>query len=206
MTGDPMPNAFVPGKGDLAALEAEVTALGPQVMGFAVAARFAPAGLGTDTGGSTRVPASFCGIAGFRPSVGDGAGQGRRYPDTATDALPISTTRDTVGPMGRTVADVALLDAVITGDASLPAMPLARVRLGLPRPLWISVYDSANVGPDALADSRAVLAAWGNMSSATILFVLARMMERQAKGDGLAIAFGPGLAAEAIRFTAPGKP
>ncbi|MFM8509114.1 MAG: amidase family protein, partial [Betaproteobacteria bacterium] len=45
---------------------------------IAVAARFAPAGLGTDTGGSTRVPASFCGIAGFRPSVGDGAGQGRR--------------------------------------------------------------------------------------------------------------------------------
>ena len=81
----------------------------------AVATRFAPAGLGTDTGGSTREPASFCGIAGFRPSVGDGAGKGRRYADTVNDALPISTTRDTLGPMARTVADLALLDAVITG-------------------------------------------------------------------------------------------
>ena len=41
------------------------------------------------------------------------------------------------------------------------------------------------------------------MSSATILFVLADMMARGAAGDGVAIAFGPGLAAEAIRFTAP---
>ena len=51
--------------------------------------------------------------------------------------------------------------------------------------------------------SRAVLARFGNMSSATILFVLADMMARGAKGEGVAIAFGPGLAAEAIRFTAP---
>jgi len=47
-----------------------------------------------------------------------------------------------------------------------------------------------------------VLARFGNMSSATILFVLADMMARGATGEGIAIAFGPGLAAEAIRFTA----
>lgn len=65
-----------------------------------------------------------------------------------------------------------------------------------------AVEHALGVGPDALADSRAVLARFGNMSSATILFVLADMMARGASGEGIAIAFGPGLAAEAIRFTA----
>ncbi len=116
----------------------------------AVAARFAPAGLGTDTGGSTRVPASFCGIAGFRPSVGDGAGQGRRYPDTANDALPISTTRDTVGPMGRTVADLALLDAVITGGAVPTAKALKGLKIGLPPPsgrIWMTASEPWRLQP-----------------------------------------------------------
>ncbi len=108
----------------------------------AVAARLAPAGLGTDTGGSTRVPASFCGIAGFRPSVGNGPNQGRRYPDTATDALPISTTRDTVGPMGRTVADLALLDAVITGGAVPTAKALKGLKIGIPAAFWTGLDDS----------------------------------------------------------------
>ena len=127
---------------------------------IAVAARFAPAGLGTDTGGSTRVPASFCGIAGFRPSVGDGAGQGRRYPDTATDALPISTTRDTVGPMGRTVADLALLDAVITGGAVPTAKALKGLKIGLPAAFWTDLDDSVRTVADAakkkLADAGVV--------------------------------------------------
>lgn len=116
---------------------------------IAVAARFAPAGLGTDTGGSTRVPASFCGIAGFRPSVGDGAGKGRRYPDTATDALPISTTRDTVGPMGRTVADIALLDAVITGGAVPAAKALKGLKIGIPAAFWADLDDSVKTVADA---------------------------------------------------------
>lgn len=115
----------------------------------AIAARFAPAGLGTDTGGSTRVPASFCGIAGFRPSVGDGAGQGRRYPDTATDALPISTTRDTVGPMGRTVADLALLDAVITGGVVPTAKALKGLKVGIPASFWTDLDDSVRAVADA---------------------------------------------------------
>jgi mandelamide amidase len=127
---------------------------------IAVAARFAPAGLGTDTGGSTRVPASFCGIAGFRPSVGDGAGQGRRYPDTASDALPISTTRDTVGPMGRTVADIALLDAVITGGAVPTAKVLKGLKIGIPAAFWADLDDSVKTVADAakkkLADAGVV--------------------------------------------------
>lgn len=91
----------------------------------AIAARMCPAGLGTDTGGSVRIPAALCGIAGLRPTSG-------RYPNAGI--VPISHTRDTAGPMARTVADVALLDALITGDdPALPARPLAGLRIGVPR-------------------------------------------------------------------------
>jgi mandelamide amidase len=114
----------------------------------AIAARLAPAGLGTDTGGSTRVPASFCGVAGFRPSVGDGEGKGRRYPDTVNDALPISTTRDTVGPMARTVADLALLDAVIAGGDVPVAKSLKGLKIGIPATFWAGLDDSVKTVAD----------------------------------------------------------
>ena len=101
--------------------------------GAAVAARIAPAGLGTDTGGSVRIPAAFCGIAGLRPSVGDGGAE-RRY--DGSGVLPISHTRDTIGPMARTMADVALLDAVMTGTPMATAVSLAGLRLGVPASFW----------------------------------------------------------------------
>jgi len=91
----------------------------------AVAAGMAVAGLGTDTGGSSRIPAALNGIVGFRPTVG-------RYPSEGLTR--ISSTRDTVGPMGRNVADVALLDAVLANeDASLEPAALEGLRLGVPR-------------------------------------------------------------------------
>ena len=99
----------------------------------AIAARIAPAGLGTDTGGSTRVPAALCGIVGLRPSVGNG-GAGRRYDSSGT--VPISHTRDTVGPMARTVADVALLDSVLSGLPLPSPEPLAGLRFGVPAAFW----------------------------------------------------------------------
>ncbi|WP_256327432.1 indoleacetamide hydrolase [Variovorax sp. EL159] len=96
-----------------------------------IAARIAPAGLGTDTGASVRHPASFCGLVGLRPSVGNGGAE-RRYPGEGI--VPISRTRDTPGPMARTVADVVLLDAVVTGEPTHPltSAKLAGLRLGLP--------------------------------------------------------------------------
>ena len=99
----------------------------------AVAARMMPAGVGTDTGGSVRLPAALCGLAGFRPSVG-------RYPGAGI--IPISHTRDTAGPIARTVADLRVLDAVMAGggrrvpgavQAKTPVPDLAGLRLGVPR-------------------------------------------------------------------------
>jgi Asp-tRNA(Asn)/Glu-tRNA(Gln) amidotransferase A subunit family amidase len=93
--------------------------------GAAVGARIVPASIGTDTGGSVRVPASFCGVLGFRPTV-------RRWPQAGI--VPISATRDTAGPLARQAADLAVIDAVVTGaDGALAATPLRGMRIGVPR-------------------------------------------------------------------------
>ena len=93
-------------------------------VGVAVAARMAPGGIGSDTGGSVRIPAALCGIVGFRPTTGRWSQAG---------IVPISHTRDTAGPMTRSVADCALLDAVVTGSRAAASVSLKGLRLGVPR-------------------------------------------------------------------------
>lgn len=91
----------------------------------AIAAGIMPAGLGSDTGGSTRLPAALCGICGFRPTIG-------RYPTGGV--IPISATRDTPGPMARAVEDLQLLDRVMGADpAPVENVSLSEIRLGVPR-------------------------------------------------------------------------
>lgn len=90
----------------------------------AVALDTVPLSLGTDTGGSVTIPASFCGVVGFRPSTG-------RYPSDGLVSL--STTRDTVGLHTRTVALARRVDAVITRAAAAEAPPLSGTVLGMPR-------------------------------------------------------------------------
>ena len=103
--------------------------------GAAVAARLVPASIGTDTGGSVRVPSALCGVAGLRPTVGRVSGAG---------VVPIAATRDTAGPLARSVADLALLDGVLSGDAAaLPAVALRGLRLGLPRSYFWDDLDAA---------------------------------------------------------------
>ncbi len=96
----------------------------------AIAAGMVSAGLGTDTGGSTRIPASLNGIAGFRPTTG-------RYPSGGLTR--ISNTRDTVGPMAKTVVDIALLDSVLSGEPiAKQSVSLSGLRLGVPRSYFYS--------------------------------------------------------------------
>ncbi|WP_166355897.1 amidase family protein [Phytoactinopolyspora limicola] len=74
----------------------------------AVAVGVVPGAVGTDTSGSVRVPASFCGLVGFRPTHGRVSLAG---------VTPLAPTLDTVGPITRTVLDAITLDAVLAGDA-----------------------------------------------------------------------------------------
>ncbi len=72
--------------------------------------------IGTDTGGSVRIPAALCGLVGFKPSK-------QRVPTDG--AFPLSFTLDSIGPIGRTVADCAAADAVMAGGDIPPLEPLA---------------------------------------------------------------------------------
>jgi mandelamide amidase len=77
--------------------------------GASVAARLVPAALGGDTVGSIRVPASLCGVVGFKPTPGRWSGDG---------VAPISHTLDTTGVLARSVEDCSLVDAIVTGARS----------------------------------------------------------------------------------------
>jgi Asp-tRNA(Asn)/Glu-tRNA(Gln) amidotransferase A subunit family amidase len=120
----------------------------------AVAARCAPLGVAEDTEGSIRVPAAFCGIAGFRPTTG-------RY--STAGCVPITHLFDQVGPHARHVADLGLFDSVIANDPT-PIAPkdLKGVRLGVVRDYWYKdldpeVADIAAAALQRLRDAGAVL-------------------------------------------------
>jgi mandelamide amidase len=88
----------------------------------AIGARIVTAGLGTDTGGSVRIPCALNGCASLRPTVG-------RYPRGGM--APISHTRDTAGSMASTMADVGLLDRVFAGGGAIAPAALKEVRIGV---------------------------------------------------------------------------
>ncbi len=130
--------------------------------GAALGARIVFAGLGTDTGGSLRIPCAFNGCASLRPTV-------RRYP--AAGILPISRTRDTPGPMGLGMADVELLDRVITSSRSVTAASLRGLRLGLPAPLL------ANMDADTQAAFNAATAKLKAAGVTLVEVPMAQLME-----------------------------
>lgn len=90
--------------------------------GVAVAAGIVDVALGTDTGGSIRLPAACCGVTGLRPSLGAVSNRG---------VFPVSRDFDTVGPLARSAADVRRVFAVLADSAV--TLPSGALRIGVPR-------------------------------------------------------------------------
>ncbi|HEY1856300.1 amidase [Acidocella sp.] len=120
--------------------------------GVAVAARLVPWAIGTDTGGSVRLPASFCGVTGLKTTIGRISCHG---------VLPLTPTLDTPGPIARSVEDAALLYQLLQGEDPLDkltigqpaAAPLAALKRGVRglRLARIPESERAGVAPDILA-------------------------------------------------------
>jgi len=92
-----------------------------------VAAGFVPMALGTDTGGSIRIPASYCGVTGLKPTYGRVSRHG---------VLPLAFSLDHVGPLGSCVEDCALTMNAIAGPEEFdlsPAANLKGMRVGIPQ-------------------------------------------------------------------------
>jgi aspartyl-tRNA(Asn)/glutamyl-tRNA(Gln) amidotransferase subunit A len=100
-----------------------------------VADRMAAAALGTDTGGSVRIPSAVCGLVGFKPTA-------RRVP--LDGLVPLSSSLDSVGPLANSVECCAIVDAVFAGEPiQVPqAAPLDGLRLGIPRQFVMDELDA----------------------------------------------------------------
>ncbi|XP_033646107.1 mandelamide hydrolase-like [Asterias rubens] len=102
--------------------------------GGAVAADIVPVALGTDTGGSIRIPSSFNGVFGLRTTSG-------RWP--ADYGVKMSHVRDSVGPLTRSADDIAILDHVMAGEEPLDDITPAEIRIGVARPHFWEGLDPA---------------------------------------------------------------
>jgi Asp-tRNA(Asn)/Glu-tRNA(Gln) amidotransferase A subunit family amidase len=110
----------------------------------AVALGNVPFALGTDTGGSITVPASFCGIVGFRPTTG-------RYPGDGV--VNLSWSRDTVGIHANSVSDVRLVDRLITRSVQQDRSIAAReIRIGLPTSYFDDLDEEVRSTVDAAVE------------------------------------------------------
>ncbi len=95
------------------------------------------AALGTDTGGSCRIPAAFTGLTGYKPTA-------RRVPREGV--VPLSPSLDSIGPIARSVACCATMDALLAGESDTAApspvdLPLTQLRLAVPRTVVLDGID-----------------------------------------------------------------
>jgi Asp-tRNA(Asn)/Glu-tRNA(Gln) amidotransferase A subunit family amidase len=184
----------------------------------AVAAQMLPLALGTQTAGSIIRPAAYCGVVGFKPSLG-------RVPRAGIKSL--SESLDTVGGFGRSVRDVALLGAVLTGDArlaDLPAAPdLPALRIGIVRtPEWPQADADVQrlfaglegaLAPHAARVDAAVeippdLVDWVALQKSVMAFEMARSLsaertgQRDRLGERLRALMDEGMAIDGARHAA----
>jgi aspartyl-tRNA(Asn)/glutamyl-tRNA(Gln) amidotransferase subunit A len=106
---------------------------------ISIADGMAVVAIGTDTGGSVRIPAAFCGTVGLKPTQ-------KRIPREG--ATPLSTTLDSIGPLANSVACCAIADAVMAGEPAVvpPAAEAAGLRLGVPKAVMLDDLDAEVAG------------------------------------------------------------
>jgi len=138
-----------------------------------VADRMAVVGLGTDTGGSVRIPAAYCGIAGFKPTAA-------RVPQAG--CLPLSSTLDSIGPLAPSVACCAIVDAILAGEpVRLPAPPpLQGLRLAVVGSYFMADLDDAVAA--AFAGALSVLSGTGAVVTEMAAPEMAEIVEANAAG------------------------
>src|SRR5688500_4395440 len=111
----------------------------------AVAAGAVTLAMGSDPGGSIRIPSSFCGVTGLKPTHGRVSLRG---------ALPMSPGYDTAGPMAQTAAQCAVAFRILTVDGLIPSRPargVAGLRIGLPAPFFQSVHPETRAATEDTA-------------------------------------------------------
>ncbi len=123
--------------------------------------------LGTDTGGSLRIPPAFNGLVGFKPTA-------KRVP--LTGAVPLSFTLDSIGPIGRSVECCAIVDAVISGEREGAPVPAARpvkgLRVGVPQSFVLG-----DVEPEVMSAFQASLEALRKAGAIVEEIPLAELLE-----------------------------
>ncbi len=112
----------------------------------------AAATIGSDTGGSVRIPSALCGITGFKPTQA-------RIP--LAGAFPLSFTRDSIGPLGHSVTCCSWLDAIMAGGNAISPLelPLRGLRFGVPRTILLD--DLAPAVAEAFSRALTCLSAAG---------------------------------------------
>ena len=143
-----------------------------------VSDNMAVAGIGTDTGGSVRIPSALCGLTGFKPTAARVSTSG---------AFPLSTTLDSIGPLARSVNCCAILDQVMRGQATghIVDRPIETLTLAVPQTL---VFDEIE---DKVAnDFQRVMSLLSNLGAKIIdipFDVLSEIPKANSKGGYAAI-------------------
>lgn len=143
--------------------------------GVSVAEGTSDIAIGSDTGGSVRIPAAFNGVVGFKPTA-------RRVP--LDGVFPLAPSLDSVGPLARTVQDCAFADAVMAGETPKPlrGFPLAGLRVGVPRGRLFSEQEGV-VGDAFEASLQRLALAGARIVDHSIDDLLAAMAEATARAS-----------------------
>jgi aspartyl-tRNA(Asn)/glutamyl-tRNA(Gln) amidotransferase subunit A len=157
----------------------------------AVATGMSLASIGTDTGGSIRIPAAACGLVGLKPGIGEVSCDG---------VVPLSWTLDHVGPLARSVADAAMVYRALAGLAAAPITPrpVAELRIGVLRDYFEDLLE-----PDV---SAAVHATHDRLRRAGARLHDVRLPHAAAiAAIYLAIVFGEGAAVHGVALDSRGE-